>query len=435
MALGIIGMNVLGTCIASVAAQKGVEVLCTDLDEEIVKGIEEGELAGYERGLQELFNVHVKKGLITVTSNYQRSIERASLLILTYETIERDQMLPDLRLVEKGIRNIGRYLRKDAVVILTGILPPGTAEKMETLLNNCLEERESKVKAYVVCAPQHPPYGKILDVLMSTHHYTIGSDEPIAMQRLMTEFAKNGVNPSRVRFENRKETELGAFLKIALDKTMQGCLHEMIRLSESFGCDTSKVMRTLEEKWQKPNFSYPGFLTGTPEENKLRELANIAHDNGLSLPIIEGTTQENSAHAQWMASAIKDLLTSEENHLLVLGLTPYGGTDQLRDNPSLEVIDALADENTFLDIFCKAERNQMKWRLFKKRDVTRCIDDSKDFKKAYDALIVLGSVEGINMQIVKKLTKNNPTMPVIDPYKLFIAKKDTFKDRYHPLWK
>ena len=78
MALGIIGMNVLGTCIASVAAQKGAEVLCTDLDEEIVKGLEEGELPGYERGLQELFNVHVKKGLITITTNYRKSIEGIS---------------------------------------------------------------------------------------------------------------------------------------------------------------------------------------------------------------------------------------------------------------------------------------------------------------------------------------------------------------------
>jgi len=434
MALGIIGMNVLGTCIASVAAQKGAEVLCTDLDEEIVKGLEEGELPGYERGLQELFNVHVKKGLITITTNYRKSIEKASLLILTYETIERDQMSPDLRLVEKGIRHIGRYLKKDMAVILTGILPPGTAEKMEILLNTCLEEREVKAKGYVVCAPQNLPYGKLLDTLMSTHHYTVGCDEPLAMQRLMTGFAKNGVNPSRVAFSNRKETELGAFLKIALDKTIQGCLHEIIRLSETFDCNTGQVIATLEKNWQKPNFLYPGFLTGMPEENKLRELTNVAREENLSLPILEGTTRENNAHAQWMASVIKKSLPQKQNRLLILGLSPYGGTDQLRDSSSIDVIDALADENTFLDIFCKVERNQMKWRLFKKRDMTRCVVDSSDLEKTYDAIIVLGRVEGITMDTIQKLTETNPQIKVIDPYRLFKEKKDTIKDRYYPLW-
>ena len=99
MIISVIGAGVLGLAYAASFARGGHQVYCTDMDEEIVNAVKEGELPGYESGLERVVAEAEATGNLEFTGHLRKVIKEAEVIFITCEVPEDDEHMPSLRFV------------------------------------------------------------------------------------------------------------------------------------------------------------------------------------------------------------------------------------------------------------------------------------------------------------------------------------------------
>ncbi|MDI6856580.1 MAG: NAD(P)-binding domain-containing protein [Candidatus Thermoplasmatota archaeon] len=134
--IAVIGLGKAGLPLAAVAADSGFDVIGIDTDENRCKMINSGKNPiPEEKGLSELIKRHCRKKFIA-TSRY-KDAKDCDVLIITVPLYVTETFEADFSLLESAFRNIGKILKKGAMVILETTVPPTTTE---TLGKKWLEE-------------------------------------------------------------------------------------------------------------------------------------------------------------------------------------------------------------------------------------------------------------------------------------------------------
>ncbi|MEG0377135.1 MAG: UDP-glucose 6-dehydrogenase, partial [Eubacterium sp.] len=128
MTISVVGMSMLGIASAAVMAKAGYSVLCTDMDEEIVNAVKEGDLPGYEKDMESVVAFGIESGCLEFCGNTRKVIKEGQAIFITCEVPEDDENMPDLRFVKAIARSIGNQMEDYKAVIIKAPTPPGTVE-------------------------------------------------------------------------------------------------------------------------------------------------------------------------------------------------------------------------------------------------------------------------------------------------------------------
>jgi UDP-N-acetyl-D-mannosaminuronic acid dehydrogenase len=141
MKIAVVGLGRAGLPLATVIADSGFEVVGIDVDERKCKMINSGiNPIPEEPGLDELISKHGGKKL-KATTNYADAKDCTAYIVIVPLYLD-DNKNPDFRILEVAIRNIGKMLKKEDIVVLETTVPPRTTEN---LVKRWLEE-ESGLK-------------------------------------------------------------------------------------------------------------------------------------------------------------------------------------------------------------------------------------------------------------------------------------------------
>ena len=124
MIISVIGAGVLGLAYAASFARGGHQVYCTDMDEEIVNAVKEGELPGYESGLERVVAEAEATGNLEFTGHLRKVIKEAEVIFITCEVPEDDEHMPSLRFVRAIAQSIGSQMEEPKIVVLKSSVPP-----------------------------------------------------------------------------------------------------------------------------------------------------------------------------------------------------------------------------------------------------------------------------------------------------------------------
>ncbi|ADP77014.1 nucleotide sugar dehydrogenase [Methanothermus fervidus DSM 2088] len=128
--IAVFGLGHIGLPAAALFADKGFDVIGVDINEEVVKSVNEGKSHILEPGLDELVERVVKNGKLTATMDGVEAAKKAKIIIIVVPTPVTEKNRPDLTYISSACRTISRGLKKGDLVIVESTVPPGTCDNV-----------------------------------------------------------------------------------------------------------------------------------------------------------------------------------------------------------------------------------------------------------------------------------------------------------------
>jgi UDP-N-acetyl-D-mannosaminuronic acid dehydrogenase len=152
--LSVYGLGRAGMPLACVAADSGIKVIGLDIDKNKLETIRKGKAPfPGEPGMQELIQKHIGKNL-EVTHDYAQAVKNSTAHVVIVPLFIDENHNPDYSIIDSVFTEVGKYLKKDDLVILETTVPIGTTE---TRIKDILE-KNSGMKAsedfYLAYSPE-----------------------------------------------------------------------------------------------------------------------------------------------------------------------------------------------------------------------------------------------------------------------------------------
>ncbi len=338
--IGVVGLWHLGTVTAACLARAGYQVTGVDLDDELIKRLEEGRPPVSEPGLSELITRGRADGRLRFSSEPQ-TLREVDVAWVTFDTPVDDEDHADVEWVLSRTQTVLRGLRPGTLVIVSSQLPVGSTSALETLCNGQQLERDLRF----ACVPENLRLGQALQSFGEPDRIVAGIRTDEDRRRLASALAPLGWNIEWMGVESAEMTKhaLNSFLA-----TSVAFINEVAAICEAVGADATEVARGLKTERRIGPRAYlsPGdaFAGGTLARDVefLRQLAKLE-----SLPdtLLSGVAVSNSGHKSWARRTLLAMLTPTSSpdrplarrSIAVWGLTYKPGTNTLRRSSAVEL--------------------------------------------------------------------------------------------------
>lgn len=129
--IAVYGLGKMGLPLAAVFADAGARVIGADIDEGVVRGINQGicHVTG-EPGLPELVERNVGEGRLSATSDLVLAAEGADVMVILVPTLLDEHNNPDMSIVRSVCADIAKGLGPGDFVIQESTVPPRTTRDM-----------------------------------------------------------------------------------------------------------------------------------------------------------------------------------------------------------------------------------------------------------------------------------------------------------------
>lgn len=386
---GYVGL-VTGTCLAEV----GHHVMCVDIDQAKVDGLNAGVVPIYEPGLAPLVKSNHASGRLQFTTHAAQAIEHAQIVFIAVGTPPDEDGSADLHYVLAVARTIGQHLSRPAVIVDKSTVPVGTAERVREVIAQQLRERGESIAFSVVSNPEFLKEGAAVEDCMRPDRIVIGADDPAAIAALRKLYAPFNRNRDRIVEMDVRSAELTKYAANAMLATKISFMNEIAAIAEKVGADVEMVRQGIGSDprigW---HFIYPGAgYGGSCFPKDVQALTRIAQQHN---------------HAPWLLQAVEAVNDRQKGHLFELMLRHYGNphalsgktialwglsfkpnTDDMREASSRRLLQQLWSAGATVRAFDPEAMSEAQ-RLFGDRhDLTLCDSASQTLQGAHALAVV-----------------------------------------------
>jgi len=147
MRVTVIGTGYVGLVTGACLVDVGNDVLCIDIDKNKIDRLHKGEIPIHEPGLAEVVARAVQAGRLRFSTSYDEGAEFAPIVFIGVGTPPGEDGSADLSHVLACARELGRRLKRDALVVVKSTVPVGTNDKVRNVLKSELGARGSPLRA------------------------------------------------------------------------------------------------------------------------------------------------------------------------------------------------------------------------------------------------------------------------------------------------
>lgn len=128
--VAVYGLGKMGLPLANVFAGKGAFVIGVDIDENIVKNLNNGvNHIKEEPGLDELLKKNIENNKFSASANFADASKKADVIIILVPTLVKKNKV-DLSIVQSVAKEIAKGLHKGTIIITENTMPPGSTEEL-----------------------------------------------------------------------------------------------------------------------------------------------------------------------------------------------------------------------------------------------------------------------------------------------------------------
>ena len=344
MRITMIGSGYVGLVSGACFSDFGHDVICVDKDASKIDALHAGRMPIYEPGLEQLVAVNVGAGRLTFTTDLAAAVAEADAIFIAVGTpSRRGDGHADLSYVYEATREIAAAVTRPTVVVTKSTVPVGTGDRVEEIL----KEERADIEFAVVSNPEFLREGAAIGDFKRPDRIVIGTDDPHA-QRVMREvYRPLYMNDSPIMFTSRRTSELIKYAANAFLATKITFINEIADLCEAVGANVQDVSRGIgldNRIGSKFLHAGPGYGGSCFPKDTLA-LLKTAEDYETPVRIIEAVVQVNDTRKRAMGRKIIKALHDDAKGktVAVLGLTFKPNTDDMRDAPSLAIVQSLLD--------------------------------------------------------------------------------------------
>jgi GDP-mannose 6-dehydrogenase len=350
--ISVFGLGYVGAVTAACFAQRGHHVIGVDTREEKVTLINQGRSPIVENGIDELIGEQVRARRLAASTDSQDAVLRSDLSIVCVGTPSMPDGNINTHHVEVVSREIGTALTDKSgyhvVVLRSTVLPGITRQKIVPILEAA--SGKTAGKDFGVCFnPEFLREASAIDDFNNPPKTIIGEldqragdvlaelykDLPAPVFRTtietaeMAKYADNAWHALKISYGN----EIGTLCKaVSVDS------HELM------GMFCQDVKLNLSPYYLKPGFVFGGSCL--PKD--LRALGAMARCLDLRTPVLDSILPSNDAH---MERALQIVRGTGASKVGILGVTFKAGTDDVRESPSIRLIETLCREGFEVTVY------------------------------------------------------------------------------------
>lgn len=346
--VGIVGLGYVGLPLALRFAEAGITVLGFDIDQSKVDAIHAGKTY-----IKHIPDAAVAKGRdqgITATTDFSRAGE-VDALILCVPTPLNQYREPDLSFVINTTESLLPYLRAGQLFALESTTYPGTTDEE---LKPRIEAQGLKVgeDVFLVFSPEREDPGNA-HFSTQTIPKVVGGYTPACLEAGIALYSK--VIDQVVPVSSTKAAEMTKLLENIHRAINIGLVNEMKIVADVMGIDIHEVIRAAATKpfGFVPYYPGPG-LGGHCIPIDPFYLTWKAREYGVHTRFIELAGEINSDMPKWVVSKLADALNDREksikgSRILVLGISYKKNIDDMRESPSVELMELLQAKGAHID--------------------------------------------------------------------------------------
>lgn len=344
MKITMIGAGYVGLVSGACFADFGHSVICVDLDQGKVDALRNGVMPIYEPGLESLVRSNAEAGRLSFSTDLAASVADADAVFIAVGTpSRRGDGHADLSYVYQATRDIAAAATKPMVVVTKSTVPVGTGDEVERILN----EDAPGIEWAVVSNPEFLREGAAIGDFKRPDRIVIGTDDERARGVMREIYRPLFLNEAPILFTGRRTAELIKYAANAFLATKITFINEIADLCEVVGADVQDVSRGIgldNRIGSKFLHAGPGYGGSCFPKDTLA-LLKTAEDYNTPVRIVEAVVSVNDSRKRAMGRKVINAMGGEVRgrKVALLGLTFKPNTDDMRDAPSITIVQALLD--------------------------------------------------------------------------------------------
>lgn len=378
MRLLVIGTGYVGLVAGTAFAEMGHHVTCLDINAEKIANLNEGIIPIWEPGLEEMLRRNHKAKRLTFTTDYTTSVAGASVIFIAVDTPMGADHKADLRQVAAVSKALGRLINDYKVIVNKSTVPVGTHRFVEEMIKEELAQRQLDIPFDVVSNPEFLKEGSALEDFMKPDRIIIGARSEKAALILKEIYASFSFSHDRVLVMDPASAEVTKYASNCMLALRISFMNELSGFCELTGASINKVRRGMgADRRIGYSFLYagPGF-GGSCLPKDIRAIRAHAESLGYSTPLLEACEKVNGRQKKVLGQKLLHYFKELRGKTIAIwGLSFKPDTDDMREAPSLILIEELIQAGAKLRLFDPIAMSNARKLIPDSKDILWCEDE------------------------------------------------------------
>lgn len=355
MKITVFGSGYVGLVTGACFAEMGNHVLCMDVDKAKVDKLNQGISPIYEPGLANLIQKNKAKGYLSFTTDAKQAVTQSKLLFIAVGTPPEEDGSADLKHVLSVAQTIGTYINDYKVIVNKSTVPVGTADRVQSTIDQTLVDRGCAYSFDVVSNPEFLKEGSAISDCMKPDRIIIGTSSTKARKLMHEVYLPFSRHHEKIITMDERSAEMTKYVANAILATKISFMNEMSQIAEKVGADIENVRIGIGADARIGySFIYPGCgYGGSCFPKDVKALRQTANDATYKPQLLNAVESVNENQKQVLFDKIYN---HYDGHLAgkvfaIWGLAFKPNTDDLREAPARVLIENLWAHGAYVQAY------------------------------------------------------------------------------------
>jgi len=348
MKIAIVGTGYVGLVSGACFAEMGVDVTCVDINSAKIEGLKKGIIPIYEPGLKSIVVRNAEAERLHFTTDLPSVLNDMEIVFIAVGTPSDKNGNADLSYVMAVADTIADYVTKPLLIVTKSTVPVGTSYRVREVVRKRLVERGlHDLSIEVASNPEFLKEGAAITDFMSPDRVIVGVESQEAEDLMTKLYRPFLLNNFRVIFMDILSSEMTKYASNAMLATRISFMNDIANLCELVGADVNMVRRGMGSDTRiGRSFLYAGCgYGGSCFPKDIRAIIKEGEDAGYEMRVLKAVEEVNNNQKTILFHKFKRFFGGEIKGMTVAvwGLSFKPETDDMRDAPSLSLIESLLD--------------------------------------------------------------------------------------------
>jgi UDPglucose 6-dehydrogenase len=410
MNIAIVGTGYVGLVSGTCFAEMGAHVTCIDVDAQKIEKLKNGFMPIYEPGLEELVKRNIECERLKFTTELTDVLDDVEVVFSAVGTPPDEDGSADLKYVLAVARQFGQSINKYTILVTKSTVPVGTAEKVKAAIQEELDKRGVQIPFDVASNPEFLKEGAAIKDFMSPDRVVVGTESEKAKEVMTRLYRPLMLQNFRVIFMDIPSAEMTKYAANAMLATRISFMNDIANLCERVGANVDSVRKGIgTDSRIGTKFLYAGCgYGGSCFPKDVKALMHTGIDHDYHMEVIEAVERVNEKQKSIVYDKIiKAVGNVKGKTIAILGLAFKPETDDMREAPSLVVIDKLLKDGAKIRVFDPVAMEECKRRIGDAVTYCKNIYDAADGADVFALMTEWRQFRMPSWNVIQKVMNNN----------------------------
>ncbi len=409
MKLTVVGGGYVGLTTGVCFAHLGHEVMVVEKIPQKVELLKAGKSPIYEPGLEELMQESLRAGRLSFTTDLKEGLEFSDVIFICVGTPQRPDGSADLSQVEEVARETAKLMTSYKLLIEKSTVPVNTHQLIKKTVQRYIKSPD--IPYDVASNPEFLREGSAIEDFLKPDRIVVGVESERA-KKIFEELYKDFNCP--IIFTDPATAELIKHASNSFLAMKISFINMVADLCEKTGADIKLVADGMGyDKRIGRDFLNAGIgYGGSCFPKDVKAFIRIAQDYGLDFGLLREVDRINQERPVKFVEKVKRVLWSvKDKKLAVWGLAFKPNTDDIREAPSIKIVDMLLREGAKLSLYDPKAMENFKLLFPEGKGISYAKDPYSAVENA-EALLILTEWEEFKKADLKRV-KSLMALPII----------------------